>query len=618
MMRFWRVGIGILLLFLLGSGTAVAAQEDLPDPTPPLRIARLDTAEFPQITLHLAAADPRQPLREDLVGLTVTENDKPITDFSLAREAVGVDLIFVVDANESVNTVDVEGEQTRLKKVQDALTRFATQYMDPAGLDRVSVLVPEVENGRFLVQDATTPTELVNGVVAYAPEQVGPTPLQAMLVQALEHAQSLQSENGRFQAIMLFTDGAELAQQLDFATLTTEAGVFNVPFYAAILGSRADPDEIENVTRLTEPTAGDYLHMPQPEAADPLFALWQAHGIQARLQYRTPQPVNGRSTLTVNLDGQQLTTTYTLDLSPPQLTLLMTSGALVRQGNAADTPLADLTPQQQTVPLLVQWPDGVPRDLVTISLLANDQPQVTLENPTPDSAGSLLLEWSLTAVDAGEVTLTAQAEDAFGLTARSDPVTLTIVIQRPTPLPPTPAPQPTAVPQPSLVETVVANPLWLGGGLGGLVLLLVALWALRRRRKSTPLAETEQPADPSPPPPQPTPDPDELMQAYLVLDEETAVSGIDAPILISGDNVTIGRDSEAADICLEDPTISRLHARIRRRVDDTYWLYDEGSASGTFLHHQRLGLAPRALEHGSPLQFGQVRATFKLLTMNNE
>ncbi len=419
-----------------------------------------------------------------------------------------------------------------------------------------------------------------------------------------------------FQAIMLFTDGAELDRQLDFAALTTQAEGLAVPFYAAILGSRADPDEIENVTQLTEPTAGTYLHMPQPQAADPLFALWQAHGIHARLQYRTPQPVNGRSTLTINLNGQQLTTSYNLELSPPQLTLLLTPGALVRQGSSADTPLADLTPQMQSVPLLVQWPDGVPRDLVTLSLLVNGQPQVTLQNPILDSAGSAMLEWSLVEVDAGDVTLEAQAEDAFGLIASSDTVPLTIVVQRPTPLPPTPAPQPTAVPIPTLLETAVSNPTWLAGGLGGLALLVVLLLMMRRRK-----AKLSAGAPPVSEPdllPELEPEPVERLGAYLVLDEETAVPGIDAPIFLNGDNLTIGRDPSAADVCLDAPTISRMHARIRRRTDSTYWLYDEGSADGTFLDHQRLGLAPRALEHGSLLRFGQVRATFELRPIRHE
>ncbi len=76
-------------------------------------------------------------------------------------------------------------------------------------------------------------------------------------------------------------------------------------------------------------------------------------------------------------------------------------------------------------------------------------------------------------------------------------------------------------------------------------------------------------------------------------------------------NVTLGRDAGAVDIVLDDPSVSRLHARIRRR-DDAYWLYDEGSIMGTFLNHERLGLAPQPLRHGDTVDIGHVTLTFRL------
>lgn len=625
MRRIWQLVVG--LCTLLGGVTAVSAQ-NVPPEQLPLRIARLDPTDFPRITFYLAAADPRQPLREDLVGFTLSENGLPVTNFTLAREAVGIDLVIILDANESILAVDGEREPTRLKKVQDALVRFATQAMDPAGLDRISVLVPEGENGRFLLQNGVTPGELVNAIVAYAPAQLGPTPIQAMFDQALDHLQGLENEHGRFQAIFLLSDGGQLDQQLEFADLADRANLQEITMYAAILGGRADPNEIENVTRLTDPTSGLYLHMPQPEAADPLFALWQALGLQIRLQYRTPLVQDGRlqsalfpgarARITLSLGSQQLNADYALDLAPPKLALLLTSGALIRAGDKPDTPLADLLPVTQTVPLQVQWPDGMPRDLVTVTLLANGQPQVTLRSPEPDNVGLLQLEWPLADWDSGEVTLAVEAEDAFGLTATSDPVLLTILVQRPSPPTPTPAPSPTPVPVRVVVETTVADPTWQRVGLAALALLLGLLllrfWWQRWRRRRAAAADLAKIADFVP---SPEPDaPGELL-AYLVLAGETAVAGLESPISLTSDNLTIGRDPKAAQIVIDDPTVARLHARIRRRPDGTFWLYDEGSASGTYLDYQRLGLAPRPIQQGSILQFGQVRCTFSLVPPQN-
>jgi hypothetical protein len=77
-------------------------------------------------------------------------------------------------------------------------------------------------------------------------------------------------------------------------------------------------------------------------------------------------------------------------------------------------------------------------------------------------------------------------------------------------------------------------------------------------------------------------------------------------------NVTIGRDPAAVDIVLDDSSVSRLHARIHGDAREGYWLHDEGSAGGTYLNFERLGLAPRLLEHGDVIQFGRVMFRFVL------
>jgi predicted component of type VI protein secretion system len=75
--------------------------------------------------------------------------------------------------------------------------------------------------------------------------------------------------------------------------------------------------------------------------------------------------------------------------------------------------------------------------------------------------------------------------------------------------------------------------------------------------------------------------------------------------------VTIGRDEAAAQLVLKDKSVGRLHARIRWR-DGRYWLYDEGSASGTFLNHDRLGLSPRQLQDGDEIRIGRILLRFQL------
>lgn len=69
---------------------------------------------------------------------------------------------------------------------------------------------------------------------------------------------------------------------------------------------------------------------------------------------------------------------------------------------------------------------------------------------------------------------------------------------------------------------------------------------------------------------------------------------------------TIGRHPDS-DVFLNDVTVSRRHAEIRRE-DGHYVLYDAGSLNGTYVDHVRQERAE--LHHGSEIQIGRFRFTF--------
>lgn len=80
--------------------------------------------------------------------------------------------------------------------------------------------------------------------------------------------------------------------------------------------------------------------------------------------------------------------------------------------------------------------------------------------------------------------------------------------------------------------------------------------------------------------------------------------------LASGENI-VGRD-ELAKIRLDDPTVSRRHARILVSATGAV-LEDLGSKNGTFIDGRVLGNAPVRLVRGSGLAFGTALATYSEL-----
>ncbi len=566
-----------------------------------VRITAVDTGDFPTVRVRVLATGPGSAPAGDLSRLLLRENGVPIPEATLSSVPTGIDLALVIDANVDFHVADEIGGATRREKVVAAVGRFAEGSMSAEGLDHVAVIAPDTARLEplFLIADATTPDALSAAVAAFdfappADQPLRATPLQAMLTAALDHLAG-QADDGRFQAILLYTDAARIGGQLDATALATAAQTAGVPIYVAILGAEAAPDELANAAALTEPTNGRTIHMPAPEAADPLYELFAAQSNQTELAYASALRDNGTQQVAVNLGNVRDTATFELSLAAPEVTLDLPA-TIRRVGNAVDTPLALLQPAALSLAAVVGWPDGLPRELTEVTLRVDGETQPQAAIPQPGPTGRIPLVWDISERDAGDYALTVEVADALGFRVTSAPVTVTIAVARPQPATPTAVPTPAAP---------AASPVGNAGRFWPLALLLpaalLAVWAIRRaRRKGAP------PPSPATPPPRPA------ARGEFVPLLEWAEGDRREQIELLADNVTLGCEPNEVDIVLADAGVSRLHARIRRDDGGQYWLYDEGSATGTFLNHEPLGLAPRPLQDGDTVQLGRLSLRFRL------
>jgi pSer/pThr/pTyr-binding forkhead associated (FHA) protein len=76
--------------------------------------------------------------------------------------------------------------------------------------------------------------------------------------------------------------------------------------------------------------------------------------------------------------------------------------------------------------------------------------------------------------------------------------------------------------------------------------------------------------------------------------------------VLDSDVIRAGRHPDS-DIFLDDITVSRRHAEIRRSADG-YTVRDAGSLNGTYLNRERIDEAP--LGNGDELQIGKFRLVF--------
>jgi hypothetical protein len=563
-----------------------------------LRLVAVDTTAFPIVRITLLTADSHSA-PADLSDLSLRENGAPITDLTFTQVPSGVDVTFVLDANAGFDEIDDDTGLSRREKSLESIRRFARQYMNPDGLDTVSIVVPDEDgqSGRFLISEVTTAEDIEEAINSYQSQTPGSTPLNAMVALALEQAQQ-RKDNGRYQAILLFTDGRRLDQQLSFPQLVAQANDANVPIYSAILGESADPNEIVNVLRLNDPTRAFYVHLSEPARTDPIYQIWQEQSNPVQVQYRSRQRQSGRNQLTLNLGSTLISTSFEVMLAAPEVELSLDNMQILRAGIAPDTPLDALQPAIQPVAISVKWPDGMPRQLSEVILLVDGQPEIVPGGWQDDIQGQIKLDWDISRLEEGPVEL------AVGI---SKPVIVEIAIDRPL----LPTPIPTSEPQEPVPQVSPIS--WLRWDLlaGAALVLFLILIALLWRRREAPAKDA--PADNDRRDAVRFDDPGTRSSDGLVLVAalESLSGGQGESIPVRGENVTVGSQAQNAQIVLEDASVSRLHARIRRQ-DHEYWLFDEGGSEGTYLNYERLGLAPQKLSDGDIVQFGKATYRFRL------
>ena len=89
-------------------------------------------------------------------------------------------------------------------------------------------------------------------------------------------------------------------------------------------------------------------------------------------------------------------------------------------------------------------------------------------------------------------------------------------------------------------------------------------------------------------------------------------SGVLAGQVFSFSDMAVVGRGQFSEIRLNDPTVSRRHAHIRRE-GEKYELRDQDSANGTFYKTKRLK-GPVAISDGDELQFGEVKTVFRAMT----
>jgi hypothetical protein len=349
------------------------------------------------------------------------------------------------------------------------------------------------------------------------------------------------------------------------------------------------------------------------------------------LTYTSTITTSGEHALGVEVNIPQgtitaLGQTFSVDVQPPN-PILVAPPLQIKRQPSPDDPYNEeaLLPAKQTIEILVEFPDGYVRELKRTALLVDGQ---VVDENTSEPFESFT--WDLRPYgESGQHEIIVEAEDVLGLQKSSIgiPVSLTVILP------------------PHGVQAFLGryrDYLVMGAiGLAGLALVIILLrgrfgGVLFRKRRAArkqfedPLTQpvvvpTELPAVSAknakksktaprravwfrPNPVLRLPD----APAYLTRLTNGGEPASAAPIPVIEKEMTFGTDPVQSLRVLDDPSISPLHARIKRNGEGAFHIYDHGSVAGTWVNYEPVTREGRRLAHGDRIHFGQLMYRFDL------
>ncbi len=611
MMRKLLLAFLIAAISLVG-GFAVRAQE-----AARAEIIKIDAGDFPTMhgMLDVYDADGKFASALDATNLTLLEDGNPLPLTSLVEEEVGAQIVVAINPGPAMDTRDSLGT-SRYDQIVEAL-RIWAEARPVAPTDEMSLITTA---GPILVNASAS--EWRNSLVSFQPDARASIPSLQSLSFALDLLEGQQgSQEGMKRSILFLTPHLPDQTTVDtLEALTERAILLNVRVNVWLIDTDAYfvHFSANALKSMALQTGGSYFAysgietLPDPES-------YFAHLRHVyTFDYESNLSVGGAHALAMQVQRSDLSitsesTNFTLDIQPPNPLLVSPPAQIVRQAPEDDPYNTDLLlPNETTLDLLIEFPDGHERPITRASLYVDDE-LVSEINEAPFEQ----LQWDISGyTNSAEYSLRVEIEDSLGLTQSSIgiPVSLTVV-------------QP-----PSGIlsffgrygSLVTIGVIALTGLILGLILLVGGRRRILSARREAQQASHDPVTQPLPPPKKekagkrlPLPNWRQSPKrtraaAYLARLNGSGLSHKGTPIPLNDEEMTLGADPVKAAYVLDDPSISALHAVLSKTEDGNFILKDQDSVAGTWVNLEKVHTEGVLLAHGDVIHFGAMRYQFVL------
>ncbi|MDO9128582.1 MAG: FHA domain-containing protein [Anaerolineales bacterium] len=606
--------LAVALAWLLPASAQSQAQIDL---------YALQTDSFPAMTAALDVFDASGGFVSGLSAenITVLEDDQPRPLDSLQELQPGVQFVLAINPG-PIFAIRDSNAVSRYDKIATPLRDWAaarpTQAADDLSLVTTDGLVSlhMKSSGDFL-----------NALAAYHPDSRAITPSLNTLSRALDIAAEPTAQSGMKRAVLFITPLPEREVIPTLQSLAARAAQLKIRVYVWMVAPKDyfSTSGAIALKDLAAQTGGQAFPFSGEEALPDLETYLIPLRHTYTLTYTSAIKTPGSHTLTIQVDLEGHTAsaaplTFELDVQPLNPILVSLPEQIVRQSPDVKTNnLTTFAPTEEKIEIIVEFPDGHPRPLVRTTLYVDGK--IADENTSEPFDK---FTWNLNSyTSSGQHNLQVEAVDSLGLSKVSLGVPVTVTVVKP--------------PR-GLQVFLVRNSLWIAGGavlLAGaaLGLILFAGGRLRRTSNTASRLSRKMRLDPLTQPISPRADRVGAAQgllggkpglqlpwvrrrknapAYLVRLKGDGQPVTAPPIPLTGSEMTFGTNPTQATHVLDDPSVSQLHARLKKERDGEFYLLDQNSTAGTWVNYEPVKNEPRRLKHGDILHLGQLSYRFVL------
>ncbi len=566
----------------------------------------LDSSGFPQIRVYLGLSDAlgARPAGLAAADLSLKEDSVLAQDVMIVGEQTGLRLVVVIDPGLDILYALPEGD-TRIERLRRTMADWLGG-LPQSGIDDLTLITPEGTP----VSHTADRDVFLGGLNSYTPQLPAPRSLDSMLVDALGAAGDPMPRPGMRVFLLVFS-ASKLSQRENIGQgLCSRAAELHAPLYG-IWSARTEPSakgDMDALAALASACGGYSVALENPAGPATLLGMIATQRTEYRLDYRSSAASAGQHTLAVAVNGagfqaESAPLQFSIDVQPPAVAWIDFPQRLVRAGSDVSQPVEEYQPGAVDLKAEVTFPDGHPRRIVSMQLFADNR--LAAECTESPCAG---VHWDLRGyTQSGSISLRLAARDELGLEGQTAERNVDLEIRRP-----------------SLGEVFRARyllPLSIilaVAAAGGLLIAAVAnlrrsqaeddagallfppvrrghglrwtgwqdLWENIHRSGQSVRVETE---------------------SYAILEP---LEGGGKPLAVAADDVLLGRDGRAAVLVLDDPSVSPSHARIARMGDGVPWVFDLGSAAGSWINFEEIPPEGAPLRDGDRLNFG--RAAFRV------